>query len=1049
MSFIDTGIGGKMMFRSRLSIYCKVSEFDSHRVITMPSIFSWIALSTMLTIFPGVAYSQATEPEKDAFQKRLKSFDEERAEALKKGYKEVDLKAADDFRSLAEKAAQSSNIDQARLTLRNARYAIPYLPADLPAHISKVLGSARLQQTGVIASIALHPKEPLCASAAEDGTIVIWNIDNGRAIRTFREGPEPCRAVAWSPDGRWIAAGHGKAIYLRDATSGETKAVLKEHKADVCSLCFAADGKMLASTADSPDLSIVLWEVESGKKIGVVAKERVRIFQMAFRPYTKSLGIVDGNGNFKLYPTAAVKDAPVKESYTRNLHHVSGAFALAFRPDGGLVFTGGGDRAIRQTELPDQQAKMDKASSALDTTASHALQVTALAMSSDGRFLASGGKDSIIKLWDMKTGTAIRTFFGHEDEISSLAFTADSRTLVSGSHDQRIRVWDISPTDSHITLTDHTGFIWTCAYSPDGKYFATGGADKQVCLYESATNKLLAKIPAHDSAVTALTFSPDSNRLYTTGGDRLMRSWEIPSGKPIKEYRGHTGPIMALAVDKSGKYLLTGAADKTAILWQSESDKPIAHFANLNSAVSAVEFSPYRDWLAIGTADGTLRVFKRSTPTKEEFRVAAHSSGVASLQFQPDAPAQQPTIATSGGDHLIRFWSSDANGKFSPYSEIAAHEKAVSSIAYNERGSYLASAGGDQFVKIWNSKTRTEKTALRGHTDWVTNVAFAPNGSALLSVGVDKTARIWTLANADSRSNVGHHRQVTAISTSASGLVATGSEDRTVKIWDAKSGREIATLPMNLRQITSLLLLPDGKKLYVAGNGGNARSSEIQIWDVESKAVAKQIGGLDTIPMMIYDADKPRILAWNFKLTGTKPVSSLNAYDLDLKPLGKLTEKDIDTQCLCVSTDNQRLAMGSKEGLVRVWSIEKQERLLKADLKASEKGVTDVCFAKDASKLFTVDERGIVKLWNIADSKELKSFDSHKGTMVQMLLSPSGKQLMTYDATGEVICWDTEKFEKLRTWKLPTKVNAISYATDGKSLLTGNADSTVYVLELP
>jgi WD40 repeat protein len=615
----------------------------------------WLLLS-ILCFYDGLTPVHARQAAavpgfEKLYQTRKKAWEAERAASLKSGLTEADFQTADRLKAQAEEEKSRGTTAQAAKIYREARFAIPFKPSGLPENISRVLGTTRLQHTAPVMGISIHPKLSRIVGGGEDGSVHIWDLENGRQLASYKHTAGSSLCVKWSPNGETIACGLGNDVHILGAEKLNLLHTLKGHTLPVEAMAFSADSKLLITSGQRPDKEIKAWDVGTGKLLGMIAEEKTRIYQIACAPSGKEFATVDMSGNLKLYDFAAKDKWPLKPAQTLQLHTANGAFAVSFAPKELLVYTAGSDKQIKQTPLPGSVPAKKK--QITDLGILHSDYVTALAVSPDGRFLASGGKDRVIKIYDLFSMNLIRSFSGHGDTVTGLAFTADSETLVSGSLDQTIRIWDVSLSDANYLLSGQKGILWSCAVSPDGSQVATAGVDRKLTICDLKNNKVLKSFVAHDATVTTLLFSPDGQEILTAGGDKKIKLWEVASGKMIKEYIGHTGPVMALAFDKAGKAILSGSADKTAILWDKNAGNPVATLKSFDSAVSAVDFSPSGKWFAIGTADGNLRLFALANPQKQEYQTSAHQSGLAALQFHPNLPS----IATVGGDQLLKFWS--------------------------------------------------------------------------------------------------------------------------------------------------------------------------------------------------------------------------------------------------------------------------------------------------------------------------------------------------------------------------------------------------------
>lgn len=203
--------------------------------------------------------------------------------------------------------------------------------------------------------------------------------------------------------------------------------------------------------------------------------------------------------------------------------------------------------------------------------------VRALAMSPDGRTLASGGDDPAVRLWDVRTGKATASLSGHTDWVQCLAFSPDGKHLASGGYDGAARLWDVAAGKAVRELPappvpapkePPEPVIWlSVTFSPDGKLVGLGGADGQVRLVNTADGKIARVLAGHTSAVTGLAFHPEGKLLVSSGKDRTLRLWDVNAGAALKALEGHAAWVQGVAFFARGTRLVSVGADRTVRVW--------------------------------------------------------------------------------------------------------------------------------------------------------------------------------------------------------------------------------------------------------------------------------------------------------------------------------------------------------------------------------------------------------------------------------------------------------------------------------------------------
>ncbi|MEG4404124.1 nSTAND1 domain-containing NTPase [Microcoleus sp. MON2_D5] len=330
---------------------------------------------------------------------------------------------------------------------------------------------------------------------------------------------------------------------------------------------------------------------------------------------------------------------------------------------------------------------------------------------------------------------------------------------------------------------------------------------------------------------------------------------------------------------------------------------------------------------------------------------------------------------------------------------------------------------------------------LGGHANSVNAVSFSPNGKLLATGSFDNTVKLWdTSTGKEIKTLTGHTNSVNAVSFSPNGkLLATGSRDNTVKLWDTTTGKQIKTLTGHTDRVWAVSFSPNGKLLATG-----SFDKTVKLWDTTT---GKQI---KTLP-----GHKNPLLAVSFSPNGK--LLATGSSDKTVKLWDTTTSKPIKTfaghtgwvTAASFSPNGKLLATGSGDNTVKLWDTTTGKPI--KTLTGHTDWVLAVSFSPNGKLLATGSSDKTVKLWDTTTGKQIKTLTEYKSVLA-VSFSPNGKLLATGSGDhtvplsdyNTVKLWDTTTGKEIKTLTGHTNwVLAVSFSPNGKLLATGSADKTV------
>jgi WD40 repeat protein len=295
-------------------------------------------------------------------------------------------------------------------------------------------------------------------------------------------------------------------------------------------------------------------------------------------------------------------------------------------------------------------------------------------------------------------------------------------------------------------LNGHGDVVTSVVFSPDGKLLASSAGDATIRLWDPVTGQAIGQpLTGHDKSVVDVAFSPDSKILASAGYDGTVRLWDVTTRQPIGQpLTGHSGIVDGVAFSPDGRILASAGHDGTIRLWNPDTGQLIGQpLIGHDGTVRALAFSPDGKILAsAGSEDGTIRRWDPATGKPIGHPLTGHTGAVLDVAFSPDGKL----MASAGfDDKTVRLWNPTTGQAVG--GPLGGPTDKVWSVAFSPKADILASGSEDGKVWLWNPATgQPIDPPLTGHTGKVTTVAFSRDG-VLASGSGDKTVRLWRVGS--------------------------------------------------------------------------------------------------------------------------------------------------------------------------------------------------------------------------------------------------------------------------------------------------------------
>src|SRR6266567_3080347 len=508
--------------------------------------------------------------------------------------------------------------------------------------------------------------------------------------------------------------------------------------------------------------------------------------------------------------------------------------------------------------------------------------------------------------------------------------------------------------------------------------------------YQSLQESVVLK--GHKGVVRSATFTPDGRRVVTASDDNTARVWDAENGELLAILEGHTEPVLTAALSPNGRHVVTSSADNTARLWNVETGKQSA-------------------------------------------LLQGHSDIVRSAAFSADGRR----VVTASDDHTARVWDAQT-GKQTAILE--GHDGRVRSAAFSPDGRHVLTASDDTTARLWDAETG-KLIVNKGHTQPLRSAVFSPDGTHIIATtSRGNTARLWNLESGNSAVLQGNFRDLQGHSGAIGGaafsrdgqLVVTASDDKTARIWDAQTGRQVAVLGDHGGAMNSAAFSPDGRYIVTASDDRTAR-----LWDAGTgKPAAVFKGHLDMVWSAAFSPDGSRILTTSSD--GTARLWSVKIGEASVILDGHASR----VEGAAFAPDGRRVVTASDDSTARIWDARTGNHT--AILKGHNGPVRSAVFSPDGRHVVTASDDKSARIWDAQTAKETVVFKGHSAVVRSAVFSPVGRHVVTASDDKTARVWDAQTGNQMIVFEGHTAVVwSAAFSSDGEHVVTASDDKTARV----